>query len=164
MQNRSRATLFLRSRMDTKLASSDQENQESPSLSMLTSPLQVRILWTARVSFALGLFFVLFGATAVFFSRTDVRHSNWNWIVTALALWKLAPVLYAVILGSVFYASAGWILGLVACGIALQPVWRRSLALAIWELGFAVCVVLMGFRLLWFSIPCISPDACAQLQ
>ncbi|MBV9259570.1 MAG: hypothetical protein JO215_16260 [Ktedonobacteraceae bacterium] len=141
---------------------SQEEHQEVPVTSMLTSPLQGRIHWTAVVSFGFGLFFVLFGITVVVFSATDVGRSIWNWIATTSTLWKFAPVLYTVILAGVLYALAGWIFGLIAFSVARRPAWRKGLALATVGLGFAV---LLGVGLVvlissYLSIPCMSPDAC----
>ena len=128
------------------MASSREENQEDSVAPILTEPLRVRIHWTAVVSFVLGLFFVLFGAIAGILSVTDVGRGLWNWIVSTSILEKLAPVLYAVAVGSVLYALAGWIFGLVAFGVARRPAWRKGFALATLGLSFAVvlCVVLVG--------------------
>lgn len=141
---------------------SHEEHQQVSRTSMPISPLLGRIHWTSVVSFVLGLFFVVCYAVVVFCSVTPVGNSIWHEIATTSTLWKLASVLYTVILAGVLYALAGWIFGLIAFRVARRPVWRKGLALAAVGLGFAVllCVALLVPALSFLASPCMSADAC----
>lgn len=135
------------------LRSSYQKHQELPSSSPTRSPfqLEVRIHWTAIMSFVFGLLEVALICFFILIGTTDLESSFWvHWLFKSFG----DSIFLAMFIGGAIYALAGWIFGLIAFKLAQKPAWRKGLILAgcalCWD--FILLAVALFLLLLFFPV------------